>query len=423
MPVLKTVTLGCKVNQYETEYVRQGLIRSGYREANGDERADLCVVNTCTVTLESDTKSRKLIRQLARDNPGAKIVVMGCYATRAAEEVAALPGVSEVIVDKRDLPDLLVRYGLLTPPTGIASFGRLHRALVKVQDGCSMHCSYCIIPKVRPVLSSRPVDEVLDEVRRLVRHGHREIVLTGIHLGHYRAAALDLAGLVRRVLELDLDEPFRVRLSSLEASEVTPELVTLVAEHPDRACPHFHVPIQSGSDQVLQRMRRPWSSGSLIEQCLRIRRLLDTPALTTDVIVGFPGETDADFEATCRLVEEVGFAKVHIFRFSPREGTAAAAMPDQVPVEVKHHRAAELTSLAKQSQRSFARSLLGRPLQVLVESTLPHRPGTLLGTADRYVAVEMQYQEGMMDNLLQVTPSQFHEDRLVEENKGNSKLP
>src|SRR3972149_741887 len=185
MPTFKPLPLGCKVNQYETEYVREGLVRLGYREAEEGEPADLCLVNTCTVTAEGDLKSRKGIRQLARQNPQAEIVVRGCYATRAPEAVAALPGVAEVVTDKRQLPELLARFGLVDLPDGISSFGRRHRAYVKVQDGCRMPCSYCIIPKVRPVLASRPVDDVLHEIRRLVAHGHREVVLTGIHLGHY----------------------------------------------------------------------------------------------------------------------------------------------------------------------------------------------------------------------------------------------
>src|SRR4051794_3658516 len=182
---LRTVTLGCKVNQYETEYVREGLLRIGYEDARDDDTAELCIVNTCTVTNEGDSKSRQAIRRLARNNPGAKIVVMGCYATRAPEEVAALPGVSQVVTDKRELPDLLGRFGVTDVPTGISGFGRRHRAYVKVQDGCMLRCSFCIIPHVRPHLTSRPMGHIVDEVRRLIDRGYREVVLTGIHLGHY----------------------------------------------------------------------------------------------------------------------------------------------------------------------------------------------------------------------------------------------
>ena len=225
---LKTVTLGCKVNQYETEFVREGLVSIGYREADAAQPADLCIVNTCTVTNEGDAKSRQTIRRLARDNPDARIVVMGCYATRAPDEVAALPNVVEVVTDKRELPDLLGRFGVIDIPTGISEFGNRHRAYVKVQDGCLLRCSYCIIPQVRPRLYSRPQDHILDEIRRLVGHGYREIVLTGVHLGHYgvdwnwkkpKADWIRLSGLLEQIMQMRGD--FRIRLSSIEATEVT----------------------------------------------------------------------------------------------------------------------------------------------------------------------------------------------------------
>jgi len=221
---LKTHTLGCKVNQYETEYVRQGLVSAGYREARDDEPSDLCIVNTCTVTAEGDSKSRQLIRRLARDNPDGRIVVMGCYATRAPNEIARLPGVVEVVTDKRELPDLLGRFGVVDVPTGISGFGDRHRAYIKVQDGCMLRCSFCIIPHVRPNLASRPADDIIAEARRLVDNGYREIVLTGIHLGHYgvewnrgrpKQEWTRLAQLVERLAELPGD--FRIRLSSIEA--------------------------------------------------------------------------------------------------------------------------------------------------------------------------------------------------------------
>ncbi len=259
MPTLKCVTLGCKVNQYETEYLREALEGLGYREAAEGEPVDLCVVNTCTVTATSDSKSRKAIRRLGRLYPQAEIIVMGCYASRAPEQLAALPGVVEVVADKRRLPELLARRGALRPPQGISRFGTRHRAYVKVQDGCRMDCAYCIIPLVRPVLTSRPLATVLDEVRRLVDQGYREIVLTGIHLGHYGCeppggpplvprldaastpstppddlcAARPGAKLVELLRSVaDLPGTFRVRLSSIEAAEVSEELVELLAARP-----------------------------------------------------------------------------------------------------------------------------------------------------------------------------------------------
>jgi threonylcarbamoyladenosine tRNA methylthiotransferase MtaB len=209
---LKTVTLGCKVNQYETEFVREGLVSIGYRDVADGEQADLCIVNTCTVTNEGDAKSRRVIRRLAREHPHSRIVVMGCYATRAPDEVASLPQVVEVVTDKRELPDLLGRFGVVDIPTGISSFGNRHRAYVKVQDGCLLRCSYCIIPKVRPQMHSRPMHPILDEVRRLQDNGYREIVLTGVHLGHYgvdwnwdkpKSEWTRLADLVEQLANLD----------------------------------------------------------------------------------------------------------------------------------------------------------------------------------------------------------------------------
>ena len=415
MPTLKTVTLGCKVNQYETEFVRQGFARLGYRQAADGEPGDLCIVNTCTVTAAAEAKSRKAIRQLARKHPRAEIIVTGCYATRAAEEVAAMPGVVDVVTDKRQLPDLLARCGLLEVPTGISTFGSRHRCYVKVQDGCRMECSYCIIPSVRPVLLSRPPHEVLEEIRRLTDHGHREIVLTGIHLGHYGVdladRRIDLAQLVRRIVELRGE--FRVRISSIEAAEVTSELIAVMAGRPDRVCPHLHISMQSGSDAVLRRMRRRWPVGEFLQRCGQVRQRLDNPALTTDVIVGFPGETEADFAATCRAVEEAGFSKLHIFRFSPRRGTPAADMPGQVSGNVQRRRAAELAELATRLRGQYFQGLVGRRLQVLVETPLADRPGRLLGTSGRYAPVEFAGAEDLIGRLVPVTAGAVADGRIL----------
>ena len=398
MPTLRTITLGCKVNQYETELVTEGLARVGFREATDGRPADLCLVNTCTVTGEGALKSRKAIRQLARKNPDAQIVVMGCYATMAEDVVADLPGVTEVLTDKRQIPEFLARWGVLDVPTGISRFGHRARAYVKVQDGCRMRCSYCIIPAARGDLTSRPVAELVDEVRRLVDTGHRELVLTGIHLGHWGLEWTDrrmrLADLVEELLAVD--GLWRLRLSSLEAVEVDTTLISLMAAHPDRICPHLHLSMQSGSDTVLERMQRRWASTRFVEKCLEVKESLDTPALTTDVIVGFPGETDAEFEASCRAVEAVGFSKVHIFRFSAREGTPAATMPDQIDGRVKQERAAELDSLSQRLRRDFFGRLVGRRLQVLVETADGSQPGLLHGTSARYAPVELS---GRLDHV------------------------
>jgi threonylcarbamoyladenosine tRNA methylthiotransferase MtaB len=391
MATLKTVTLGCKVNQYETEFVRQSLVTAGYRDAGDDESADVCVVNTCTVTSEGDSKSRQIIRQLARRNPGTRIVVMGCYATRAPQEVAVLPAVVEVVTDKRELPDLLGRFGVVDVPSGISTFGNRQRAFVKVQDGCLLHCSFCIIPTVRPHLASRPAEHVVEEIRRLVDNGYREIVLTGIHLGHYgvewnRGDWLRLSHLVERIAALPGE--FRIRLSSIEATEVTRELISVMKEFPARVCPHLHISMQSGSDNVLRRMRRRWGSQRFIDRCRAVCEALDRPALTTDVIVGFPGETDQDFAATCRVSEAVGFSKIHVFPFSARRTTPAATMPNQVDPTVKAERCRQLTALEGRLRERYFAGLVGRELEVLVEGP-GRRPGHVMGTACRYATVEL----------------------------------
>src|SRR5690349_9858117 len=364
---LRTITLGCKVNQYETEFVREGLLGIGYEDARDDESAELCIVNTCTVTNEGDAKSRQTIRRVARRNPGAKIVVMGCYATRAPGEVAALPGVSQVVTDKRELPDLLGRFGVTDIPTGISGFGRRHRAYVKVQDGCLLRCSFCIIPHVRPNLTSRPMEHILDEVRRLVDRGYREVVLTGIHLGHYgvdwnRHAAKEnwirLSHLVRRIAELPGD--FRVRLSSIEATEVTRELIDVMVDHPDKVAPHLHISMQSGSDGVLRRMRRRWGARRFVDRCKLVQGRLDRPAITTDIIVGFPGETDAEFQETIETSRAVGFSKIHIFPFSARRGTPAATMPHQVAKQVQQERCRELADVEAELRTRYYEQLIGR---------------------------------------------------------------
>ncbi|MFV1965809.1 MAG: tRNA (N(6)-L-threonylcarbamoyladenosine(37)-C(2))-methylthiotransferase MtaB [Pirellulaceae bacterium] len=416
---LKTATLGCKVNQYETEYVREGLLGLGFRDAGSEEAADLCIVNTCTVTKEGDAKSRQLIRRLARDNPQARIVVMGCYATRAPEEVAALPGVVEVVKDKRELPDLLGRFGVVDIPTGISRFGNRHRAYVKVQDGCMLRCSYCIIPKVRPKLTSRPIRHILEEMRRLVDNGYREIVLTGVHLGHYgvdwngnqpKSDWTRLSDLVRKIVQIEGD--FRVRLSSIEATEVTRELIELMAEQPNKICPHLHVCLQSGSDAVLRRMKRRWGTRRFLDRCQLVSDRLDHPAFTTDVMVGFPGETDKDFEATCRVVRQVGFSKIHIFPFSPRHGTPAAEMPHRIPKRVVSERSRALSDLERELRLQFFHRLRNKNLRVLVEATSDHQADCNMGTSCRYAPVELPRHEACHGELVDVLAGPVENGRI-----------
>ena len=379
-------TLGCKVNQYETEVVRTALLRHGYTETLEGDLADHIIVNTCTVTAESEAKSRKEIRKFVRKNPGANVVVMGCAATHHPDAMLEIDGVSQIITDKQQIPDFLRQLGITEPPTGIASFGERHRAFVKVQDGCRGGCSYCIIPKVRPTLYSRPIEEILPEIRVLAQNGYREIVLTGIHLGHYgvdvAAGHPLLTKLIRRIV--DLPEEFRLRLSSLEVSEVHGDLINLMVRYPDRLCPHLHLPMQSGSTEILRLMKRRMMRKPFIRRCEEILSKFDRLALTTDVIVGFPGETPKHFDETWQVINRLRFSKVHIFRFSPREGTEAATLPRHVPPSEMKRRATLLKSLTGNLRTEFAASLVGSRETVLMET--PTR-----GTSGRYLDVRLEH--------------------------------
>ena len=404
---LKTVTLGCKVNQYETQFVREGLLGAGYADAQDDQPADLCIVNTCTITGEGDSKSRQIIRRMNRDNPDARIVVMGCYATREPDAVAELPGVAEVVTDKRELPDLLGRFGVVDIPNGISGLNNRHRAYVKVQDGCLLRCSYCIIPTVRPEMYSRPMDQVLDEVRVLIDRGFKEVILTGIHLGHYgvdfnkgkpKTEWTRLSHLVREICKLSPE--IRVRLSSIEATEVTRELIDVMKEYADQVCPHLHVCLQSGSDRILRGMKRRWTRRHIIDRCELVKQELHLPAFTTDVIVGFPGETDADFEDTLDACRQIGFSKIHMFPFSPRRGTPAADMADQIPKAVKSERGREVSKLESKLKLQYFQSLVGEQLQILIEKI--DSEGIASGTSCRYAPIRAFLPDAVESSLVDV---------------------
>lgn len=395
----RLVTLGCKVNQYETQLVREALLQSGYREALEGESADVCVVNTCTVTNTGDSKSRQVIRQLARQNPGTKTIVMGCYATRDAGAVAALPNVIEVVQDKRELPDVLSRFGVSELPAGITDFEGRQRAFVKIQDGCILKCSYCIIPTVRPGLRSREPQVIEDEVRALIEHGYREIVLSGIHMGHFGVDTNNLpAGsrperlwdLLRRLDGIPGD--WRMRLSSIEAVEVNDEFIRACGDC-RHLCAQFHPALQSGSDAVLSRMRRRYRVQRFLERLQQMREMLGPQtAFSTDVIVGFPGETEREFQETLETCRAARFMKVHVFPFSRRDGTPAATMPDQVSPQEIRRRVQVLSDLERELAERYylERVAEAEELQVLAERVSERGAGWLRGTDRWYMPVEFR---------------------------------
>lgn len=421
----KLVTMGCKVNQYETQLVKEALERNGFREAMDDEAADVCVVNTCTVTSEADSKARQIIRQLAKHNPGTQTVVFGCYATREPATLEKLPGVFAVVPDQRELPDVLQRFGIHDWPTGISRFDGHRRAFVKVQDGCILNCTYCIIPQIRPGLRSRTPQEIENEVRQLVDNGYREIILTGIHLGHYGVEAtrgrsgcepFRLWHLIRQLDRIPGD--WRLRLSSLEAAEVGPDFLAAVADC-ERLCPHFHLCLQSGSNTVLARMKRRYRMGRFLEKLDMIRDRLEHPAFSTDVIVGFPGETEAEFEETLASCNAAGFMKIHQFPFSARKGTPAAGFSDQISATEKKERGWRLSELEDRLAQSYHQSLIGRTLSVLVEAKPASRPGWIRGTACRYVSVEVPGDPSDIGKLIEVRAESLGEGFLTARRRGD----
>lgn len=389
------ITFGCKVNQYESQALRERFGARGMQEVPAEQGADLIVVNTCTVTEVATAEARRVVRRLARKFPFTEIAVTGCAADSHRQEFLDLPGVRRVV--SHDEKATLADDPRLTPSDtkpsifelSISRFDGHARAFLKVEDGCDLNCSFCIIPKVRGRAVSRPLESAVAEARRLVENGYREIVLTGVHLGSY---GKDLAG---RSLLADLVERLvgipglgRVRLSSIEANEITDELLGLMAAEP-RFCPHLHLPLQSGDDDILRAMRRRYNVRQFRAACDRVAERVPDPGLTTDVIVGFPGETERHFENTWAVCRSIGFSRIHIFPYSRRRGTDAALRPD-LPGRVKKERLRRLGRLAAELTDAYARRFLGRTVEVLVESggvgyterylkaRVPGAPGTLV---------------------------------------------
>ncbi len=417
-------TLGCKVNAYDTEAIRHLFHNAGYAEVSFDEEADVYVINTCSVTNVGDRKSRQVIRRAIRRNPEATIVVTGCYAQVAPGEVAAIPGVDlvmgndgrgqivewvEKVREERRPYQVVanVRRVRDFEELDVPAFADRARATLKIQDGCNNFCSFCIIPFSRGFIRSRKPENVLRQARRLAEAGYREIVLTGIHTGGYGA---DLEGYTLADLlvdlERELEDSVRIRISSIEASQIDERMLD-VLRRSKQICRHLHIPLQSGDDEVLRRMRRRYTVAEYAEKIHRIREVLPEVAVTTDVIVGFPGETEEQFDNTRRLIEELKFSQLHVFPYSPRRGTAAARYPNPVPAEVKEERVRQLVRLSKDLTLAYASRFLGRILPVVVESSFDDRraeDGKMLftGHADNYLEMVFAADPSMVGQLVEV---------------------
>ncbi len=436
--------LGCKVNAYETDSMRRILEEAGYEIVPFEEKADVYVINTCTVTNIADRKSRQMIRRARKRNPDGVVVAAGCYVQgRLGRDCAG----ADILIGnnrKHELAGLLEEFfrerdgrqgdkgaavgdiGDISEERGYEELGILQsssrtRAFMKVQDGCNQFCSYCAIPYARGRVRSRGIKDTVREAESLAGHGCREIVLTGIHLSSYGADFPDgdgngLLGLIRAVHEVEGIS--RIRLGSLEPRAVTEDFAAALSELP-KVCPHFHLSLQSGCDATLRRMNRRYSCREYEESCEALRRHFPHPALTTDVIVGFPGETEEEFRETRAFLREIGFFEMHIFKYSAREGTRAAKMGGQVAEETKSQRSAALMADAAPMKRDFLEWHIGKEVEVLVEETLPI--GGLehaVGHTREYVKAELQTGPGLENHLVKARARSLRDGEIVLEGPG-----
>lgn len=376
--------LGCKVNAYETESMQEMLKQHGYEIVDFKEQADVYIINTCSVTNMADHKSRQMLHQAKKRNPKAVIVAAGCYVQTAGETVKEDLSIDILIGNnqKSSLPALLDEYfgerisNIIDINDGIQPYEELGsvtpaehtRAFLKVQDGCNQFCSYCIIPYARGRVRSRDPKKVYEEVCQLAKEGYGEIVLTGIHLSSYQVGEdFGLLELIQMLHEIDGIR--RIRLGSLEPRIVTEAFAGALSEMP-KICPHFHLSLQSGCDETLKRMNRKYDTAEYREKCELLRKYFDHPAITTDVIVGFPGETDEEFTRTEQFLRQIEFYEMHVFPYSKRKGTKAATMPDQIPEAKKKERSAVLLSLVKEQSKKFRDHYLNRTTEVLFEEPI-----------------------------------------------------
>ncbi len=407
IPTVALDCLGCKLNQAEIQQFSRHLEAAGYKLAAPEDKADIYILNTCSVTQVADSKSRHLLRLAHRRNPKARLIAIGCYAQRAPEELSKIEGVELVLGNDRkmDLLKLLGEVKTLAPlPPAPQQAGRT-RSFVKMQDGCRNFCAYCIVPYVRSKEHCVPPDEVVALVSDLTEKGYREIVLTGTEIGSYQAGDVNLVGLIRRILA-ETPVP-RIRLSSLQPHQISPELVNLWEN--ERLCPHFHISLQSGSDAVLKRMNRRYTAEGYREAVKLIRAKAPDAAITTDVIVGFPRETDNEFKATVIFCREVKFARVHVFPFSPRPGTAAAIMPGQVTATVKKERAAQMLLLSKESAAAFREGFIGKTIDVLFEQ---QSGGVWSGLTGNYIKAYVKSNENLTNRIVPVKLVKLYRDGL-----------
>ncbi|TDX51070.1 tRNA (N(6)-L-threonylcarbamoyladenosine(37)-C(2))-methylthiotransferase MtaB [Orenia marismortui] len=411
-------TLGCKVNQYDTEAMMKEFEESGYEIVDFEELADIYIINTCTVTHQGASKSRKITRRAKRRAPDSLVAVVGCYPQVEAEEVMAMAEVDLVVGTKgRSKIVSFVEQAMKSNSPincvqtmsedddfeniSIEESKERTRASIKIQEGCDQFCSYCIIPYARGSLRSRELDDVKKEVIRLAEHGFEEIVLTGIHLGQYGKdkEGLNLVKLISSILAIEGIK--RIRLSSIEGTEVSDELIDLIAES-KKLCRHLHLPLQSGSDKILEVMNRPYNIQEFKNMVNKIKNKIPEIAITTDVIVGFPGESEEDFNDTYEVIEELEFSDLHIFKYSKREGTPAADFSNQIHSKIKKERSNKLNELSDRLSKQYQQKFIGKKLSVLLEEHRDNRTGMLTGLTDNYLRVFVDANDDLAGKLVEV---------------------
>lgn len=414
---MKTVafhTLGCKVNTYESNAMLKIFNDAGYQEVDFKQIADVYVINTCTVTNTGDSKSRQMIRKAIRKNPQATICVVGCYSQIAPEEIEQIDGVGVVLGTQyrqeivKYVNEYLETGKMIVKVDNIMNLKKFEdlnidrfkntRAFLKIQDGCNNFCTYCIIPYARGRVRSRNKDSVLNQARRLVANGYVEIVLTGIHTAGYGEDLDDYSFYDLLVDLVKIEGLKRLRISSIETSQISDEIIELIGSN-EIIVDHLHVPLQAGCDETLKRMNRKYTTKQYLEKINKIRSYLPNIAFTTDVIVGFPGETEEEFEKTYNFIKKVNYSELHVFPYSPRKNTPAAKMPNQVNDQIKHDRSNRLLALSKELNRDFALKQIGKSLKVLFEK----RDGDyLIGHAGDYLKVKVKTDRNMIGEIVDI---------------------
>lgn len=420
-PTVAFHTLGCKVNFYDTEAIWQLFKQAGYEQVDFESTADVYLVNTCSVTNTGDKKSRQMIRRAIRRNPDAIVAVTGCYAQTAPAEILAIPGVDIVIgtQDRDQLIPLVRRFQQERQPINavrnimktrqfeeldVPDFADRTRAFLKIQEGCNNFCTFCIIPWTRGLSRSRAPENVLEQARKLVDAGYQEIVLTGIHTGGYGDDLEDYR-LHNLLLDLDrIDGLKRIRISSIEASQVDDAMIDAL-QSSSKMCRHLHIPLQAGDDDVLKRMRRKYTTAEYGATIEKLHRIMPDVAITTDVIVGFPGETDEMFRRGYEFMKRMAFSEMHVFPYSKRTGTPAARMEDQIDEEVKNERVHALIDLSESMQLAYARQFVGKVLEVIPEGAQKGAhvdSGQLMGYSDNYLQLVFSGDENMIGRVCKV---------------------